>query len=307
MADTGLDYYELLGLPRSATDVEIKKAYRKLAIKWHPDKNPEAKEEAEGMFKLVAEAYECISNPEKRALYDRYGHAGVKQGGGGGGRRGGGGGFSRGAPGVHSFHDAEEIFRQFFGNHDPFADFFADASFGGDPFGRGGQQQQHQFGGQQQQQQQFGGQPMRGQAMPGGMPHVPGMPQMPGMMGGFGGSFGGGGGGGQQQARDPFAEMMGGGFGGGGSTCFSSCSSFGGGGGGGCSQSTSTSTVVENGVRVTRKETSIRRADGSSSCTVEEERVHPNGQTERRTLTGPQAQRGGGGRGQLGFGGFGGF
>jgi DnaJ-class molecular chaperone len=83
-------------------------AYRKLAVQWHPDKNPDRKEEAEAMFKAVAEAYEVLSNPDKRAAYDRYGHAGLRSGGGGGRSQG----FSTG---VHNFADADEIFRQFFG------------------------------------------------------------------------------------------------------------------------------------------------------------------------------------------------
>ena len=60
------DFYEILGVPRDATDDQIKKAYRKLAIKWHPDKNPDNKEHAESIFKKVAEAYETLSDKSKR-------------------------------------------------------------------------------------------------------------------------------------------------------------------------------------------------------------------------------------------------
>ncbi len=78
------DYYEILGVSRSAETVEIKKAYRKLALKYHPDKNPDDAT-AEVRFKEAAEAYEVLSNPEKRQRYDRFGHEGVRGAGGFGG------------------------------------------------------------------------------------------------------------------------------------------------------------------------------------------------------------------------------
>ena len=71
------DYYEVLGVSKSATADEIKKAYRKLAIKYHPDKNPDDKE-AEEKFKEAAEAYDVLSNPDKRSRYDQFGHAGAQ-------------------------------------------------------------------------------------------------------------------------------------------------------------------------------------------------------------------------------------
>ena len=73
---TKRDYYETLGVPKNASEEEIKKAYRKLAMKHHPDRNAEDKS-AEGKFKEAKEAYEMLSNAEKRAAYDQYGHAGV--------------------------------------------------------------------------------------------------------------------------------------------------------------------------------------------------------------------------------------
>lgn len=105
------DYYEVLGVEKNANADEIKKAYRKAAIKYHPDKNPGDKE-AEEKFKEAAEAYDVLSNPEKRARYDQFGHAGMNGGAAGGG-------FSRGFGGAGGF-SMEDIFSQFgdiFGGH----------------------------------------------------------------------------------------------------------------------------------------------------------------------------------------------
>lgn len=99
------DYYEVLGVARDADDATIKKAYRKLAMKYHPDRNPDNKE-AEEKFKELGEAYEVLSNPEKRAAYDRMGHDAFKNGGMNG--AGGGGGFG-------GFSDPMDIFAQMFG------------------------------------------------------------------------------------------------------------------------------------------------------------------------------------------------
>lgn len=112
------DFYEILGVARNASDDEIKKSYRKMAMKYHPDRNPDSKE-AEGKFKEAKEAYEMLSDPQKRAAYDQYGHAGVDPNMGGFG--GGGGGFGGG------------------GFSDAFGDIFGDI-FGGGSQSRGGPQ-----------------------------------------------------------------------------------------------------------------------------------------------------------------------
>ena len=78
------DYYELLEVTRGADDATIKSSYRKLAMRWHPDKNP-GDPEAEARFKAISEAYDCLKDPQKRAAYDRFGHEAFKQGMSGGG------------------------------------------------------------------------------------------------------------------------------------------------------------------------------------------------------------------------------
>ncbi|XWS54134.1 hypothetical protein CRYUN_Cryun10bG0062500 [Craigia yunnanensis] len=74
----GVDYYKILQIDRNVNDEDLKKAYRKLAMKWHPDKNKNNKKEAEAKFKQIAEAYEVLSDPQKRAVYDQYGEEGLK-------------------------------------------------------------------------------------------------------------------------------------------------------------------------------------------------------------------------------------
>src|SRR5271169_3658 len=89
------DFYEILGVAKNATEEEIKKSYRKLAMKHHPDRNPEDKG-AEEKFKEAKEAYEMLSDAQKRAAYDRFGHAGVDPNAAAGGGFGGGQGFNGG-------------------------------------------------------------------------------------------------------------------------------------------------------------------------------------------------------------------
>src|ERR1700733_6223338 len=76
-ASNGTDFYEVLGVARDATPEQIKSAYRKAALKWHPDRNPEKKEEAEHQFRAASEAYAVLSDEQKRSMYDRYGMAGL--------------------------------------------------------------------------------------------------------------------------------------------------------------------------------------------------------------------------------------
>ena len=116
------DYYEVLGISKSASQAEIKKGYRKMAIKYHPDKNPDDKT-AEEKFKLCAEAYEILSDDNKKARYDQYGHAAFD------GPQGGGGGFGGGGMNM------DDIFSQF-------GDIFGSGGGGFGGFGGGGGQRQ---------------------------------------------------------------------------------------------------------------------------------------------------------------------
>ncbi|XP_064604951.1 LOW QUALITY PROTEIN: dnaJ homolog subfamily B member 4-like [Liolophura sinensis] len=125
----GKDYYKILGIDKGANDDVIKKAYRKMALKYHPDKNKSPG--AEDKFKEIAEAFDVLSDSKKREIYDKYGEEGLKQGAGappGGGNPGG--------PQTYTFQgDPHETFRMFFGDENPFGSFF---SFGGGPGMSGG-------------------------------------------------------------------------------------------------------------------------------------------------------------------------
>ncbi|XP_023168745.1 dnaJ homolog subfamily B member 6 isoform X1 [Drosophila hydei] len=129
-----VDYYKVLDVARTATDGEVKKAYRKLALKWHPDKNPDNLEEANKRFRELSEAYEVLSDEKKRRIYDEYGKDGL-------GDRAQSRTHARHHYNTHDFDDfdimggfpfvfrpPEEVFREFFGVNSPFADFFRDAN-----------------------------------------------------------------------------------------------------------------------------------------------------------------------------------
>ena len=269
------EYYQLLGVDKESDEATIKKAYRKLALKWHPDKNPDNKEEAERRFKSISEAYDVLSDAEKRRIYDRYGKEGLTGPAPGGGGQGGGGGqhgfsfnFGGGRGGGFHFRSADEIFREFF-EHDPFGDDILADFFGGG-FGRPRGQQQRQG-------------------------HSVGRRMDPfGMMGGFGGfggmgGFGGGGdghggfGGGHGGAFSDSFFNMGGGGGFSSSTSFSSS----GGGGGGSFKSSSTSTKIVNGRKVVTK-----KVVENGTETVE---VYENNVLTKKTVNGVPQLTGGAG------------
>lgn len=286
-----VDYYNILEVPRNAPASEIKKAYRKLALKWHPDKNPDCQEDATKRFKEISEAYEVLCDEKKRSVYDKYGKEGLTP-------SAGGAGGSRGARRQHrgetewpeedfvygfpsfAFRDPFDIFREFFGGNDPFAEMFEVHS---DPF--------HDM-------------------MMGGMMGPMGM----GMMNGGGSRRQHGGHGGlviRNSRRSPFGAFGGfglglpgfgmgfnplgfdeldGGFGGGGSVQTFSSSSFGFGGPGVAMRSSSSSTRIVNGKKVTTKKV----VDNG----VETLTIYENGVLRSHTVNGvPQAIEGGGGSG----------
>ncbi|KAL0220619.1 hypothetical protein RCL1_000473 [Eukaryota sp. TZLM3-RCL] len=117
------DYYSILGVARNASEDDIKKAYRKAALKWHPDRNPDNKEVAQQKFVEITEAFDVLKDPQKRSIYDQYGEAGLK------------GGVHDGSSGMpfsgYSFNPDSvfDIFSQFFGGRSPFS-----TGFGSDPF-----------------------------------------------------------------------------------------------------------------------------------------------------------------------------
>lgn len=247
-AEEEKDYYLILEVSREATADDVKKAYRRLALRWHPDKNPQDPATAEAKFKLVSEAYEVLSDPEKRSIYDRYGLEGLQGGGSDG--------FGHHGHSDFVFHDARDIFREFFGDMGPFAGFggggfgggFGGGGFGGGFGGFGGG-----FGGfggfdPFQDPFTFGAPPPRQAAAQGRRGGTQVQQRGPASMfdsffgGGFddfGGGFGGG--------FDDFGS--GGGFSSSSSTFFSS-SSFGG-GHGGAMLSESSQTTISGGKKKT--------------------------------------------------------
>lgn len=182
----GKDYYAILGVPKNATDDQLKRAYKKLALKWHPDRNKDNEKEATAKFQEIGEAYDVLSDPRKRQIYDQLGEEGLKAGmdgaAGAGGFPGGfPGGFQRAGPngtqfffsggGPGGFRNANDIFREFFGGSNPFSAGYGDSDDDDVEMGGTG----------------MGGMPGGFASMFGGMPGMGGMPGgMPGM-GGMGG------------------------------------------------------------------------------------------------------------------------
>lgn len=124
-----VDYYRILDVSRTASSGDIKKAYRKLALKWHPDKNPENLEESTKRFKEISEAYEVLIDERKRRVYDKHGKEGLQMPGG---KRRHEDDFEDVFASTFVFRDPEDVFREFFGGT-PFEDLFG--GFGGNIWG----------------------------------------------------------------------------------------------------------------------------------------------------------------------------
>ncbi|XP_076460936.1 dnaJ homolog subfamily B member 6-like isoform X2 [Babylonia areolata] len=264
-----MSYYDILGVERNASEKDIKKAYRRLALKWHPDKNPNNKDEAEKKFKEISEAYDVLSDKKKREVYDMYGKEGVHGNTGFSDDEfaGGGGGYGH----FHfQFRSPEEIFREFFGTDDPFSrifgggfqsgnmfeqsftgfpggnDAFSSSFFSSDPFFSSGAHQHHHHHHHRRRRGEGAGQPHRTHVSAASYPQVAGgVPPFPSFDTFF--------------SMGPMSGM----------SQFSS-TSFGGPTGGGNFRSTSTSTKVVNGKRVvTRKVVE----NGKETVEVEEDGV----------------------------------
>ncbi|XP_077212738.1 uncharacterized protein LOC143858508 [Tasmannia lanceolata] len=126
----GVDYYNMLKVGRNSTDDDLKKAYRRLAMRWHPDKNPNNKKEAEAKFKQISEAYDVLSDPQKRQIYDQYGEEGLQLGLFPTAPEAG---VGAGDPAGGRFRNAEDIFAEVFGRGGRNFSFFRPSN--GDPSG----------------------------------------------------------------------------------------------------------------------------------------------------------------------------
>lgn len=245
-------YYEMLEVPHNASEAQIKKAYKKLAMKYHPDKNPENPELATEMFKKVSEAYEHIGDADKRQAYDNgmeYNDYG--EGGGGYGTS-----SYHSSADYHRHHEdalrrAHEMFNAFFSDSSPFSAFFDDPFMNG---ARGGRSHGNRSSGRSH----------RSRDPFASMMDDPFSDPF------FSGGFGGGGS--MMRGRSMIDDMMSGGMGGATSSfsSFSSSSSFGGGGSSGKSESISTS-IGPDGRRITRREVTTIHPDGTRETTVEED------------------------------------
>jgi curved DNA-binding protein CbpA len=232
-------YYEVLEITKSCNEDEIRKAYKKLALKWHPDKNPDNAKAAEEKFKEVGEAYVVLSDKEKKAIYDKYGHEGLQPGGktpGGSRAHANFNGFETGNS--FTFGRAEDILKNFFtsgffdeGDDD---DFFASHFGRTTPLGRARKN------------------PASSNGKGAGQSNTPGR-------GGFQGAFGG-----FSDFARPFDNPGFGGMGGFGSSNINS--GFGGIGG----VSKSISTVIKDGKKVTISKTTKTQADGSRTTEIRE-------------------------------------
>jgi curved DNA-binding protein CbpA len=239
------DYYKVLGVDKNANEKTIKKAYRKLALKWHPDKNIDNKEAAEEKFKEISEAYQVLSDKKKRRMYDMGGFDPKRPNGGG---HHFASDFNFDFPGFDHFHftDPHDLFKDFAskGFFDDDDDFFSS-------FGMSNKRKSNmEFGGNRQK-------PNTGRRFQSMFSH--GFDDDFGMFQGFGGEGGFGQGGG-------FGDF--GGFGG---------------GGGGVSKSVSTSTKYVNGKRMTVTKTKIKKPDGMVEEEIKE--VKPNGETTVKRKT----------------------
>jgi len=258
------DLYHILGVSKTSTPEEVKSAYKKLALKWHPDKNPGKEKEASDKFKEISEAYSILSDAKKRQHYDKYGTMDYEERANG--RNDAGFGFQRGNSfgsrepfGGFTFERAEEIFRDAFGD---------DFEFG---FGRK-QPQQHGSNNSNNKQKRSMFDDDDDSFGPG--------PSMGSMFKDFG--FGGFGGFGRPGGKDPFDDFFGGGFGSGfgriDKLMSDHMNSMGSGMGGGYGKSVSTSTIIKNGKQVTVTKTTVTNPDGTSHTEVQE-KVKEDGRT----------------------------
>ena len=235
-------YYVVLGLVKPSNTDEIRKAYKKLALKWHPDKNPDNAKVAEEVFKEVGEAYEVLSDESKKSAYDRFGLEGLSQGGQTPGGRNRPGPFPGFAGNPFSFRRADDLFQNLFQTG-----FFDDDNFFSDHFSPDKKSSKR--------------------GTPGASPF--------GSFGRFGGfqNFG-------------FDDPMGDPFSGG--SMFRSMNT---GGFGGAGKSTSTSTIIQNGKKITVTKVTTTGSDGKKTTEIKETVTDATGTSERHYLEDDKGQK----------------